>query len=168
MPNKEIERKWLVNGVPEGYIPRKTRLVEQSYLYVGKEAELRIYRRQKVVKTLSGEMLAPPKFFITVKIGNGLERKEYEAPISEEKYNELMQDITAQPIQKVWYTYPLNCGLTLDVMQVDDSWWYAEIEFPTREAAEQFEVFDYLKDAVEVTGDPMYAMKHYWARTREI
>ena len=36
----EIERKWLVSGLPEGYTPRKHRIVESFYLFANDDAEL--------------------------------------------------------------------------------------------------------------------------------
>lgn len=168
MSNLEIERKWLVPGLPEGYRPRKHRRVETYYLHTGDDSEIRFYRRQKVVDGPSGEVLAPPKFFVTMKIGNGLVREEYQAAITEAEYNHLVALMPLGPIHKDWYSFPLNDGHEMEVNRVDDSWWYAEVEFANEQEAKDFALFPYLEDATEVTHDPAYSMKRYWQRTKGI
>ena len=74
-------------------------------------------------------------------------------------------------IRKEQRRYPLEGGLVLEVNQVDQgepgSFFYAEVEFPTREAALAWEPdkwSGYLSR--EVTGQPGQSMAAYWLATR--
>lgn len=160
----EIERKWLVPGLPEGYRPRKHRLVESFYLLAIDGAELRISKRIKVVEGLNGVIFGTPKYKWTFKTGDGLKRTELEGWISEEEYNRLLKQAKYGVYHKDWYEFPMNDGLTLEVNQVDDAWWYAEVEFPSEEAAAAWVPIDYLANCTEVTGEPGYAMKNYYRK----
>lgn len=163
MINHEIERKWLVSGLPEAKY-RKHRRVESFYLAAEEHCEVRVSRRQKIVEGPGGIILGTPKFKITVKTGNGLVRTEQEAEITEQDYYKLRHEAKSL-IHKDWYLFPLNGGLELEVHVVDDRWTYAEIEFPSVEAANAFVPLDFLTEhGTEVTGNPDYAMKNYWRK----
>lgn len=105
----EIERKWLVPGLPEGYRPRKHRSVDSFYLLANDDAELRI----KVVEGLNGIIFGTPKYKWTFKTGDGLKRTELE-----EEYNRLLKQAKYGVYHKDWYEFPMNDGLTLEVNQV--------------------------------------------------
>lgn len=160
----EIERKWLVSGLPEGYAPRKHRIVESFYLFANDDAELRISRRVKVVNGMNGPIYGTPKYKWTFKTGNGLNRVEHEGFLTPEDYWDLVARAPAAIYHKDWYEFPMNDGLTLEVNCVDDKWWYAEVEFPSEEAAAAWVPIDYLANCTEVTGEPGYAMKNYYRK----
>lgn len=160
----EIERKWLISGLPEGYTPRKHRLVDSFYLLATDNAELRVSKRVKIVEGINGPIYGTPKYKWTFKMGNGLNRTEYEGFISEEEYHALQRQAVYGSYHKDWYEFPMNDGLTLEVNCVDDKWWYAEVEFPSEEAAHAWQPIDFLAGCAEVTGDPAYAMKNYYRK----
>lgn len=162
---KEIERKWLVPGLPEEKC-RKKRQVETVYLVAEDSIEIRAYRRQKIVEGPTGITYGTPKCFITVKRGNGLTREEYEIAISEAEFFAIRDKVPFRPIHKMWYLYPLQNSLELEVFEVDGAWWYAEIEYPSEEMANTAPLPDFLTWSTEVTSQPEYAMKNYWRRTR--
>ena len=92
-------------------------------------------------------------------------------PVTAEQYQALAGMLTGPMIQKEQRRYPLPGGLTLEVNQVDQgesgSFFYAEVEFPTREAALAWEPgkwAGYLSR--EVTGQPGQSMAAYWLATR--
>lgn len=162
---QEIERKWLVPGLPEEKY-RKKRQVETVYLVAEDSVEIRVSRRQKVVEGPTGVTYGTPKCFITVKRGNGLSREEYQVAISEEEFFTLRDRVPGRSIHKLWHLYHLQNGLELEVSEVDGAWWYAEIEYPSEEMAHAAQLPDFLTRATEVTNQPEYAMKNYWRRTR--
>ena len=94
--------------------------------------------------------------------------------IDKELFDDLAGRIITRPlIEKVRRTYLLSDGCRLEVNHVDagqpGAFWYAEIEYPTLEAACQWDpagcgLSDYLSD--EVTGQPGQSMGAYWVRTR--
>ena len=162
---KEIERKWLVPGLPEEKY-RKKRQIESVYLIAEDSIEVRAYRRQKIVEGPTGITYGVPKCFITVKRGNGLTREEQEISISEAEFFTIRDKVPYRSIHKLWYLYPLQNGLELEVSEVDGAWWYAEIEYPSEEMAHTAPFPEFLTRSTEVTNQPEYAMKNYWRRTR--
>ena len=162
---KEIERKWLVPGLPEEKY-RKKRQIETVYLVAEDSIEVRAYRRQKIVEGPTGITYGTPKCFITIKRGNGLTRDEHEIAISEAEFFAIRDKIPDRSIHKLWHMYPLQNGLELEVSEVDGGWWYAEIEYPSEEMAHTAQLPDFLTYATEITDQPEYAMKNYWRRTR--
>ncbi len=103
----------------------------------------------------------------------GLARKEIEMEIPKDKFDELEDLIGLPLIPKIRRTYQLKNGLKLEVNHVDEGlpteFWYAEIEYPTIEAANAYDpsmddLSDYLND--DVTGKPGQSMGAYWLSTR--
>lgn len=160
MENKfmEIERKFLLTSFPEGLLLKGRFQVCQAYLST--EPEVRIRRR-----TAEGGEEA---YFLTVKSGAGLARREVELPIQAEQFRALADMVPHPFIQKELRLYELPGGLELECSLVDrgseTEFMYAEVEFPSVEAAESFApCFGYEK---EITRCPGSGMKHYWRRTR--
>ncbi len=161
----EIERKWMVRGWPEESLPL---LAEQEMRqgYVTVDPTVRI-REEKNLR--NGEDL----FILCFKSGRGLTRKEIEFPIEEARFHDLENLIGLPLIPKLRRTYALPGGLHLEVSRVDEGapteFWYAEIEFPSEEAARAYQpesdgLGDYLAD--DVTGTPGSSMGAYWCETR--
>ena len=165
----EIERKWMVNGWPEGEnfppLPLKEEFaMRQGYISVRPTVRIR-------EEALKGGNTA---YILCFKSGGGLAREEIERPIDRQLFEELEQKIIAKPlIGKIRRSYALPDGLVLEVNHVDEGqpteFWYAEVEYPTVEAArswdpEAFGLGEYLSD--DVTDQPGQSMGAYWEQTR--
>ncbi len=155
----EIERKFLLSAFPED-LPLKGRF-EVCQAYLSTEPEVRIRRRTAE----SGETA----YFLTIKSGGGLARREVELSIQGEQFQALADMVPHPFIQKELRLYELPGGLELECSLVDrgseTEFMYAEVEFPSVKAAERFTpCFGYDR---EITRCPGSGMKHYWRRTRE-
>ena len=88
--------------------------------------------------------------------------------LSAEKYEAFLRIVGKDPIRKHKCDYILPGGLVLECSLVDEGieneFMYAEVEFPSVEEAEAFEVPPYL--GKEVTYDRYWKMNNYWKRTR--
>ena len=165
----EIERKWMVNGWPEGDAFPPLALVEefsmrQGYLCVHPTVRIR-------EEALKGGGTA---YILCFKSGGGLAREEIERTIDKQLFEELEQKIIGKPlIPKLRRSYRLPDGLVLEVNHVDEGrpteFWYAEVEYPTVEAARSWDpaacgLAGYLND--DVTDQPGQSMGEYWLKTR--
>lgn len=160
----EIERKWMVTGWPEEDLPL---LFEQKMRqgYISVEPTVRI--REEA--TVGGETA----YILCFKSRGTIARKEIEFPIQKEIFDQLEDLIGLPLIPKTRRTYHLSDGSHLEVNHVDQGlpteFWYAEVEYPTLEAARSWNpsdvgLSDYLND--EVTGQPGQSMGAYWQQTR--
>lgn len=143
---KEIERKWVIEpidydiltGLPVGFFV-------QGYLIVG-GGEFRIRNAGE-----SGYMAA-------VKIGAGLQREEFEFPVSEH----VGLDMLNYAINTGWFIqkrrWHLPNGMEIDEFHDDlKGLWIAEMEFLSEEQSKHPIILpDYLKIIKEVTDDPAY------------
>ena len=165
----EIERKWMVNGWPEGEnfpaLPLKEEFaMRQGYISVRPTVRI----REEALK--GGE----PAYTLSFKSGSGLAREEIQRPINKKLFDELETKIIGKPlIGKIRRSYALPDGLVLEVNHVDEgqptAFWYAEVEYPTVEAArawrpEAVGLAAYLND--DVTDQPGQSMGAYWEQTR--
>ena len=159
----EIERKWLTNGWPQGLEEQRRILMRQGYITTRPTVRIR--------SEASGDVT---EYVLCVKGAagpDGLAREEIETNIAPELFAKLEAFIGRPLIEKEQRRYALPGGLTLEVNQVDrgrpGEFFYAEVEFPTREAAlawQPGELGEYLSD--EVTGKPGQSMAAYWTETR--
>ena len=161
----EIERKWMVNGWPEGDLPL---LFEQNMRqgYITTAPTVRIREE--------AEVNGKTEYILCFKSSGTLARKEIELPILRDKFEELEDLIGLPLIPKVRRTYQLSDGHHLEVNHVDEGlpseFWYAEVEFRTEDEAlswdpEEAGLADYLND--EVTNQPGQSMGAYWLVTRK-
>lgn len=154
----EIERKWLLKKIPEGFPLITEAVCEQAYL--SQEPEIRIRKRNEVGRE--------PVYFIDIKSDGNLSRTEVTIPISEMKYETIKNIVGKHEINKNWFTFDLGDNRVLEVTIVDScsdtEFIYAEVEFDTEKEAEDF-VFP-IEDAIEVTDNSEYKMKNYWKKTR--
>ncbi len=158
----EIERKWMVEGWPEGLPLIYTEEMRQGYINVRPTVRIREEIRDY------GE----PEYILCFKSEGGLARKEIEMPVSEEIFAQLEDLIGLPMIDKERRTYQLPCGHKLEVNHVDKGqpgeFWYTEIEFDSVEEALTWKpegsLAEYLHN--EVTGKPGSTMGAYWLRTR--
>lgn len=124
----EIERKYLVQTLPENLSSFPSRQIEQAYLCT--EPVVRIRRQD-------GE------YYLTYKGKGLLSREEYNLPLTGEAYRHLLKKADGIVLSKRRYLIPLKeKGLTaeLDVFQgAYEGLVLAEVEFPTLEEAQGFE-----------------------------
>ena len=160
----EIERKWLVKDWPKGLEPVRTLRMRQGYIALRPTVRIREEADEAGVEyILCFKGKAGP---------GGLSRTEIETPVERGLFLQLEELIGKPLIHKEQRRYPLADGLTLEVNRVDagteHEFFYAEVEFPTREAAlawaPQGPWADYLSR--EVTGQPGQSMADYWLATR--
>ena len=159
----EIERKWLTRGWPEGLEPGSVIRMEQGYIATRPTVRIRLETQgDQVRRVLCFKGKAGP---------DGLAREEIETNIDLELFAKLEAFVGRPLIEKEQRRYALPGGLTLEVNQVDrgqpGEFFYAEVEFPTKEAAlawQPGELGEYLSD--EVTGKPGQSMAAYWTETR--
>lgn len=160
----EIERKWLVNGWPEGLPLEEEFFMRQGYISVRPTVRIR-------EEALTG---GTTDWVLCFKSAGGLAREEIERPVDRELFDQLAEKIIGKPlIPKLRRSYRLPDGCVLEVNHVDEGqpgeFWYAEIEYPTIEAAQRWTpgplgLAEYL--ACEVTGQPGQSMGEYWEKTR--
>ena len=161
----EIERKWMVNGWPEGDLPL---LFEQNMRqgYITTAPTVRIREE--------AEVNGKTEYILCFKSSGTLARKEIEIAISRDKFEELEDLIGLPLIPKVRRTYQLSDGHHLEVNHVDEGlpseFWYAEVEFRTEDEArswnpDEASLSDYLNN--EVTHQPGQSMGAYWLVTRK-
>jgi len=160
----EIERKWMVNGWPEGLTPYKTEMMSQGYLHADVPT-VRIRREEEV----GGHT----EYILCIKSKGRLSREEIEIKISVEQYESLKTIIGYPLIEKERRTYHLKDGMNLEVNHVDEGlkseFWYAEVEYESEEQARNWNPEDvnlgaYLHD--DVTEKPGQSMAAYWSFTR--
>lgn len=161
----EIERKWMVEGLPKGMTPFRVFRMDQGYVSV--RPTVRIRR-----EALQG---GDTHHILCIKSAGGLSRQEIEMEIPQEKFEEIANLIIGKPlIEKTRWEYALPDGLVLEVNRVDagqpGEFWYAEVEFETEAQAMSWapegSLKAYLHD--DVTGQPGQTMGAYWALTRGV
>lgn len=159
----EIERKWLTDGWPQGLEEQRCILMRQGYITTRPTVRIR--------SEASGDVTEYVLCFKGAAGPDGLAREEIETNIAPELFAKLEAFIGRPLIEKEQRRYALPGGLSLEVNQVDrgrpGEFFYAEVEFPTKEAAlawQPGELGEYLSD--EVTGKPGQSMAAYWTETR--
>lgn len=159
----EIERKWLTDGWPQGLEEQRRILMRQGYITTRPTVRIR--------SEASGDVTEYVLCFKGAAGPDGLAREEIETNIDLELFAKLEAFGGRPLIEKEQRRYALPGGLTLEVNQVDrgqpGEFFYAEVEFPTKEAAlawQPGELGEYLSD--EVTGKPGQSMAAYWTETR--
>lgn len=154
----EIERKYLVEGFPKDLELLSEVYIEQGYVSFSPEVRI----RKAVVKDTGEE-----EYYLTIKGDGDLARPEIETEISSEFYKDAANFLGTEVVRKDYKKYRLG-PWELEVSHVDagKEWefYYAEIEFPSEEAANAFVPPSFL--GKEITYDTMYKMKNFWKRTR--
>lgn len=168
----EIERKWLVDGWPEGMDAQLVFEQKMCQGYISVHPTVRI-REEETIQSNRPEQPLNREFILCFKSAGRLARKEVELSITPAKYREL-EDLIGEPlIRKIRRTYELVNGLRLEVNHVDaglaTEFWYAEIEFDSLAASYAFApslvgLGRYLVN--DVTNQPGQSMGEYWEMTR--
>lgn len=159
----EIERKWLVQGWPEGLTESRKILMRQGYITVHPTVRIRS-------ETSSGKT----EYVLCFKgkaSADGLSREEIETNIEQELFERLEHFLRKPLIEKEQRRYELPGGLQLEVNLVDagqpGEFFYAEVEFASQEQAKAWQpqaLGSYLNN--EVTHTPGQSMAAYWVSTR--
>jgi adenylate cyclase len=140
----EIERKFLVGSRPERLDEAPSEEIEQGYLALEPEVEVRVRR-------------IGPNHRLTVKNGHGLSRGEVEIELSTAQFEALWPLTEGRRVSKV--RHRLEGGartIEIDVYRGDhDGLIVAEIEFATIAESERFEPPVWL--GPEVTGEERWA-----------
>ena len=122
----EIERKYLIDSLPEHLDDFPHKELEQAYLCTNPVVRVR----------REGE-----EYVLTYKSGGLMMREEYNLPLNQEAYEHLLKKADGIVISKTRYILPEKDGLRieLDVFHGKyDGLLLAEVEFPTEEAANAY------------------------------
>ena len=123
----EIERKYLVAELPEGYETFPCREIQQAYLCT--DPVVRVRR--------DGEA-----FYLTYKSKGLLAREEYNLPLTGESYGHLLAKADGIVLTKTRYRIPMEgTGLTIELDVFHGTYEglvLAEVEFPSQEEALAF------------------------------
>jgi adenylate cyclase len=142
----EIERKFVVDKLPEGLDEHPAERIEQGYLAIAPDGvEVRVRRRDG-------------RATLTVKSGPGHVRTEEELAIDERRFESLWPLTDGRRVTKTRHEIPLEAELTAELDVYDGAHkglMTAEIEFGSVESSEQFSPPPWLGQ--EVTGDARYA-----------
>jgi CYTH domain-containing protein len=138
----EVERKFLLSDAPdlEG---TEADEIEQGYLAIGADGEVRVRRKGK-------------DLVITAKRGEGISRQEAEIGVDRDRFDELWPLTEGRRLRKRRHVIPHD-GLRIEVDVYEGGLQgliVAEIEFPSEEAAREFDPPAWL--GKEVTGDHRY------------
>ena len=160
----EIERKWLVNGWPEGMEASSIYTMQQGYISVRPTVRIR-------EEALQGGDTHYVLCFKGAPSADGLSREEIETDVEQALFDRLRALIGKPLVAKEQRRYALPGGLWLEVNRVDrgqpGEFWYAEVEYPDEAAAHSWQagaLAAYLSR--EVTGEPGQSMGDYWLLTR--
>lgn len=137
----EIERKFLVNELPENLTNYRNHKIEQGYLCT--DPVIRIRR-------------SDDDYFLTYK-GKGLMvREEYNLPLTKTSYDHLKTKVDGKMICKTRYIIPIENDLMieLDLFTKPQKLALAEVEFPSEEAANKFQMPLWFRE--DVTDDVRY------------
>jgi CYTH domain-containing protein len=138
----EVERKFLVPE-PPGLEGAQADEIEQGYLAVGADGEVRLRRR--------GDHL-----LLTAKRGSGISRDEAEVELDRDAFDELWPLTEGRRLHKRRHVIPHGeLKIEVDVYEEGlDGLVVAEVEFDSEEEARRFEPPDWI--GAEVTGDERY------------
>lgn len=138
----EIERKFLIDTLPENLEQYPCRILEQGYLNTNPVVRIRKDNEH---------------YELTYKSSGMLSRMEYNLPLNEESYQHLRQKVDGNLIQKKRYMIPLEPDLTIE-LDIFEGFLapliMAEVEFTSEEQANAFLPPDWFSK--DVTFDPQY------------
>ena len=137
----EIERKFLINALPENLSQYRSTLIEQAYLCGNPVVRVR----------RDGD-----QFYMTYK-GEGLiAREEYNLPLTADAYAHLLGKADGRIITKRRYRIPYDSfTIELDVFSGEyEGLVIAEVEFESLEEAKRFEPPAWFSD--DVSENPIY------------
>lgn len=123
----EIERKFLVNTLPQNLDSYPSHQIEQGYLCTN--PVVRIRREDDT-------------YYLTYKASGKMVREEYNLPLTQKAYAHMLPKADGNVITKKRYLIPIEgSSLTVELDLFEGTFFgliLAEVEFPDEEAANQF------------------------------
>lgn len=122
----EIERKFLINKLPENIKEYSFHIIEQAYLCTN--PVVRVRRQDE-------------DYILTYKGSGMMAREEYNLPLNKEAYEHLLTKADGAIISKKRYLIPLSEQLTIELDEFYrpmNDLLLAEVEFPSIEEANAF------------------------------
>ena len=144
---QEIERKFLLRAFPD-LSGAARQVIRQGYITCptdGSEARLR---------------QANDSYFLTIKSGEGMTRREYETRLSKEQFDTLWPATEGRRVEKTRYTGSLPGGLSYELDVFDGHLRplaCVEVEFADEASAHNFDAPDWFGQ--DVTEDKRYKNK---------
>lgn len=145
---REIERKFLVHQLPESLDDYHRRIIAQGYLVLEENGlEIRLRR-------------ANGDHCLTIKRKEGLDREEYNIPLTKEQWDELWPLTAGRRLEKVRHDIPSGkLTVELDVFRGrNEGVIVAEVEFASLDEAHAFTPLPWFGQ--EVTGEAKYSNRH--------
>ena len=130
--DREIERKFLVDTLPEGWEASPRKAVRQGYLADGGPEGGATVRIREI-----GEA-----WRLTFKSGRGLSRREIEVPLSRDQFEPLWPATEGRRVEKVRHELPLSGGLVVELDLFGgalEGLVLAEVEFADEATARAFD-----------------------------
>lgn len=143
--HREIERKFVVDLVPDGLGVHPRKWMRQGYLVIDDERKLTVRLRQE------GEA-----FHLAIKHGKGIVRTEVDLPLDQGQFEALWSEALRYSLTKTRYYVDYNdVRVEVDLYEGRlQGLMTAEVEFESEEAATAFRPPPWL--GREVTGDGRY------------
>lgn len=141
----EVERKFLALDVPDGLTGPSGVSIDQGYLAIDEESEVRLRR-------------AGDRFTLTVKNGHGESRRETEVDLDQATFDELWADTVGHRVEKVRRKIDLDGRLVAELDEYSgglEGVRVVEVEFESEGAARNFEPPAWF--GRELTGDRAWA-----------
>ena len=138
----EIERKYLIPKLPDGYMDYPKKEIEQGYLSTAPVVRIR---------------KSNDDYILTYKSGGLMVREEYNLPLTKASYEHLRQKTDGILIHKVRYHIPYQDKYTIELDVFLDTLAplvMAEVEFESKEEADSFIPPDWFGE--DVTFSPQY------------
>ncbi len=143
MKNIEIERKFLLESLPEHLQQQSHEMIRQGYITIDNHTEVRVRAKGDV-------------YFLTVKQGSGLSRTEVEIDITALQFSALWELTVNKRVEKNRYLLK-DSGTLIEIDIYCDGLAplkVAEVEFNSIEASRAFKVPAFF--GLEVTDDKAY------------
>jgi CYTH domain-containing protein len=143
-PETEVERKFIVDALPDRGLLAFPAPIEQGYIATGSDGtEVRLRRK--------GD-----RFYQTIKQGQGLSRAQTEIALSGDQFDAMWPHTEGRRVEKTRYEIPCDRHvIELDVFHGSlEGLIIAEVEFESVELAREFDPPDWF--GAEVTDDPRY------------
>jgi CYTH domain-containing protein len=140
--NQEIEKKFLVQKIPENLENYAYHDMVQAYLCTNPVVRVRQEDND---------------YYLTYKGKGKMVREEYNLPLNKEAFEHLLPKADGNVIKKRRYLIPLDSGLTVELdifKELFEGFILAEVEFPSVEAADAFTPPNWFSE--EVTQDKKY------------
>lgn len=138
----EIERKFLVSGIPDNLSQYRCRYIEQGYLSI--DPVVRVRRDDS-------------QYYLTYKGKGMMAREEYNLPLTAQSYQHLLEKADGNIITKRRYEIPDGTGKTIELDIFDgifSGMVLAEVEFDSVGEANSYTPPDWFER--EVTQDRTY------------